>query len=1115
LKKERIVLLIAILLMSSIVAPLIVHRAEATIAGPTSGVVCIASANASVCPVTPPVIPGPAPSPTSEFRVAVIANSSQALNGFDITLLANSSILKPSGVQLGTLLANPRAIVECVGGVNRLGSGACPVTDTAGTIQYVVVGELTFQDVTGVLFYAIYNVTSNSIASPIGFQTGCTNTSVSDGTCVSISGGATALVTETVQGAKFSNRPYFDVVPSTTTIQVSRGDIAASGFVTVTSVNGFGGTSGATVDLSTSVSAAVVLSPLPLFSVLPSSVTVAVGSDGLAGLTITVPDTTPPGSYILNLTGTSPGMPPNSATIRLIVPVPDISMVVNPYNLFFNATYSGTSLITISSIGNFQGNVTISLTFPSQIHATLSDQKTSQTIMLTSKGSNTAALTVSSTIAGGYFLNITATSGSLVHILTITILVRDFRMEAVGRFPGPLIIVKGTTATEPILIAATNVYYNATVTIGPISILQIQSNGTVPSTGISVGCSPTQLSITSYLQLVLGTNNTFCAVTAYAIGNYTVTVAATSGSGFHTSSHSVSFQVTVVGVAPPPPPIFYISANSTMHPIAAGSNATLTITLSSINGFAGTITLTTAFFSETTVGVGFTAILNPTSVVLNSGGTAASVLLLATTRTTSADVYFVSVFGHSGNLTQVLGMYVQVQPPADIPPVASFAVLPSNPIVGQNIGFDGSRSLDPDGVVVSWGWSFGDGVFATGEFVSHSYNAPGNYSVTLTVTDNAGLSSSTSSTISVLSQPAHDVAMALVNPEPRIVVSTQTVYVQVQLANNGLDNENVSVTVYANGQPVRTLTGLFVPACIPSPYNFCGYRDYFLIPWDTSRAAPGNYTISASVSLSPGEVDPTASDNSLTDGTVIVLPAPIITLSPNTGPDGTKVLVQGTGYPGGVQYGYPFVGYIEVNFDNMTLGFTLSHNGTFTFTFDVPLSQSGPHGVFAFDQNSGAHASATFTVQPPTNNNLALTIDTGTVYFPGDTTVAYILTTSNGGPVESQSIQLQVVLFRPDGTNITLTASRIGAGLYKTTYAIPSAGPLGTYLIFAKAHRPGPLDASSLVSFEVKLPWLSSNSGKITVGATTLAGLVGLVGVAWKKGYLRRKKDNESSTSLF
>src|SRR5205807_2528712 len=45
----------------------------------STGIVCIATMDATVCPITTPVITGPTPSPTSQFTVAVLVYSSQAL----------------------------------------------------------------------------------------------------------------------------------------------------------------------------------------------------------------------------------------------------------------------------------------------------------------------------------------------------------------------------------------------------------------------------------------------------------------------------------------------------------------------------------------------------------------------------------------------------------------------------------------------------------------------------------------------------------------------------------------------------------------------------------------------------------------------------------------------------------------------------------------------------------------------------------------------------------------------------------------------------------------------------------------------------------------------------
>ncbi|MEM8998543.1 MAG: PKD domain-containing protein, partial [Acidobacteriota bacterium] len=52
--------------------------------------------------------------------------------------------------------------------------------------------------------------------------------------------------------------------------------------------------------------------------------------------------------------------------------------------------------------------------------------------------------------------------------------------------------------------------------------------------------------------------------------------------------------------------------------------------------------------------------------------------------------------------------------------------------------FDASASNDPDGAIVDYAWSWGDGAIGDGEVTSHTYGVGGFYDVELTVTDDAG-----------------------------------------------------------------------------------------------------------------------------------------------------------------------------------------------------------------------------------------------------------------------------------------------------------------------------------------------------------------------------------------
>ena len=79
------------------------------------------------------------------------------------------------------------------------------------------------------------------------------------------------------------------------------------------------------------------------------------------------------------------------------------------------------------------------------------------------------------------------------------------------------------------------------------------------------------------------------------------------------------------------------------------------------------------------------------------------------------------------------------------PPVAKATADVTRGIVPLKVRFDSSRSTDSGGYIVSRLWDFGDGATATEITPTHVYNEAGQFSVTLTVTDNQGATDTDSS----------------------------------------------------------------------------------------------------------------------------------------------------------------------------------------------------------------------------------------------------------------------------------------------------------------------------------------------------------------------------------
>jgi DNA/RNA endonuclease G (NUC1) len=87
------------------------------------------------------------------------------------------------------------------------------------------------------------------------------------------------------------------------------------------------------------------------------------------------------------------------------------------------------------------------------------------------------------------------------------------------------------------------------------------------------------------------------------------------------------------------------------------------------------------------------------------------------------------------------------------------AIAPVSGLEGAPVAFDASGSVDPNGTIVSYEWSFGDGSTGTGVAPSHTYDFFGTYTVQLVTTDNDGLVDTVSTTINVAQvTPAQGIA---------------------------------------------------------------------------------------------------------------------------------------------------------------------------------------------------------------------------------------------------------------------------------------------------------------------------------------------------------------------
>lgn len=191
----------------------------------------------------------------------------------------------------------------------------------------------------------------------------------------------------------------------------------------------------------------------------------------------------------------------------------------------------------------------------------------------------------------------------------------------------------------------------------------------------------------------------------------------------------------IVGTPPPPPPPSdppSVSLSSPTPGTTLGGAVSVTANASGDNG----VSHVEFFVDGASIGID-TSPADGWSATWNSATVSDGARVLTAMATDTA--------GQSTTSEQVIVTVKNVNQP----PVASFTTSCSD----LACAFDASASRDPDGTIVSYAWTFGDGVSGAGTSIGRTYSKAGTYTVFLTVTDDAGSTATTSRNVTVTAPP--------------------------------------------------------------------------------------------------------------------------------------------------------------------------------------------------------------------------------------------------------------------------------------------------------------------------------------------------------------------------
>jgi hypothetical protein len=417
--------------------------------------------------------------------------------------------------------------------INSASISFTPAGNT-GTFKVTIAGKYGFSSTVNL---------STTITPSTGLTSSCSPTSIPGG-----SGSSTCTLTATTKGnytvtvsATNGTITHTTIVTVTVlafpdfTITISQPSPLNAGqfskpTITMTALNGFN----RTVTLTDNPPTGLACSTITPGSLTGSGTATVSCSAAIAG------------NYTMTVTGTN-GALSHSATV--IITVQDYAISANLTRVKLNAGSTGSSSITVIPLNHFSGNVTLSASATTGLNPTINPTS----ILF---GSGTATLTFMSTMVGNYTITVASSSGTLTHTSTVIVQTVDFTLNANST---TITVLASATVGSTVMVDGLNGFS------GTVSLILSSS------TALAASITPASLT---------GSGSSTLLVSAYTSGNYSITIKATSGS----LSHLMGVVVRVLD--------YSLSGNPTSLSVPIGTNTSSTLTLKSLNGYAGNLSLT-------------------------------------------------------------------------------------------------------------------------------------------------------------------------------------------------------------------------------------------------------------------------------------------------------------------------------------------------------------------------------------------------------------------------------------------------------------------------------------------------------------------------------------------